>query len=128
MNVCKCRTRMHRSRMRTIRCNGRLGGGVCLGGVCQGEKRGVCQGGVCPGGVYTSTLWIELLIHACENISFIIESYLTVLCQVLLRAKLFLTNEYLYHQDSEHHNKRLTTQKGLRPSQHLLVLPSVQSA
>ena len=33
----------------------------------------------------------------------------------------------LQHQDSEHHNKWLTTQMGLRPSQHLLVLPSVQS-
>ena len=29
---------------------------------------------------------------------------------------------------SGHHNKWLTTQMGLRPSQHLLVLPSMQSA
>ena len=59
------------------------------------SAQGVSAQGVSAQGMYTSTLWIELLIHACENISFIIESYLTVLCQVLLRAKLFLTNEYL---------------------------------
>ena len=65
-------TRMHSSRMRTVRCSGRLLGGVCLGGVC---PRGFCllpggvssQEDVCPGGclpsvwgVYTSSpLWTD---------------------------------------------------------------------
>ena len=42
-------TRMHSSRMRTVRYSGRLRGGGCLpGGVCLG---GVCLGGGClPGG------------------------------------------------------------------------------
>ena len=49
------KTRMHSSRMRTVRCSSRLlGGGVSAwlvsaqGGVCLG---GVCLGGVCPGGL-----------------------------------------------------------------------------
>ena len=38
-------TRMHSSRMRTVLCSGRRGGGVCpgAGGIC------VCPGGVCLG-------------------------------------------------------------------------------
>ena len=42
-------TRMHSSRMRTVRCSGRpLRGGVCPGGVCLGGclPRGICLGGV----------------------------------------------------------------------------------
>ena len=39
-------TRMHSSSMRSVRCNGRQGGG-CL----PGEGRGVCPGGVSAGGV-----------------------------------------------------------------------------
>ena len=73
----QCQTRMHSSRMRTVRCNDRRGGvcpgvclprevSVCLGGVCQGDipactgqggvsqhaldRGSVCPGGVCPGG------------------------------------------------------------------------------
>ena len=45
------KTRMHSSRMRTICCSGRLGGGgVCLGVV---SAKGCLPGGggVCPGGV-----------------------------------------------------------------------------
>ena len=45
--------RMHSSRMRTVRCRGRLIGGVCLG-------------------VYTSPPpWTEFLTHACEKIAFL---------------------------------------------------------
>ena len=64
-------TRMHSSRMHTVRCSGHPGG-VCLGGVfaqgvvcqggvsakggyaCQGGvyQRVSAQGGVCPGGVH----------------------------------------------------------------------------
>ena len=58
-------TRMHSSRMRTIRCIGRLMGGNCLPGcVClrgclhrgclprvSALSWGICPGGVCPGGV-----------------------------------------------------------------------------
>ena len=49
-----CDTRMHSSKMRTVRCIGHLGGrclpgGVCFGGVCLG---GLPRGSVCPGGVY----------------------------------------------------------------------------
>ena len=53
-------TRMHSSRMCTIRSSGHLPGDVCLGdvypwvsalgGICTG---GVCLGGVCPEGVFT---------------------------------------------------------------------------
>ena len=50
----KSETRMHSSRMRTVRCSSRLlGGGVCLGGVClerwvsaQGEGVFAWEGGV----------------------------------------------------------------------------------
>ena len=38
--------------MPTIRCSGRLMGGVCPGGVvCLSARRGVCPGGCLPGGV-----------------------------------------------------------------------------
>ena len=47
---------MHSSRMRTVRCRGRLGGG---GGGGRGGG-GVCMGGCLPMGVYTSPqLWTE---------------------------------------------------------------------
>ena len=80
---------MHSSRMRTVRCSGRLGGDlprgvssrgcVCPGedGVCPGED-GVCPGedgvypgedGVCPGLVYTSPT-VDRITDACENITF----------------------------------------------------------
>ena len=42
---------MHSSRMRTVRCSGRLmGGGVFAQGVCVCPLGDVCPGGVCPGG------------------------------------------------------------------------------
>ena len=46
----KSQTRMHSSRMRTVRCSDRQGGGclpggVCLGGVCQGVLLGDLPGG-----------------------------------------------------------------------------------
>ena len=45
------KTRMHSSRMRTVRCSGRLPGGGCLHG---GVLPGVCLGGGClRKGVYT---------------------------------------------------------------------------
>ena len=52
-------TRVHSSRMRTVRCSGHLSGDVYPGGCLPGGvsargcvPRGVCaQGGVCPGGV-----------------------------------------------------------------------------
>ena len=56
---------MHSSRMRTVCCSGRLGGG--------GVQEGVCvSGGVCiPACNGADTpLWTELLTHACENSTF----------------------------------------------------------
>ena len=48
------KTRMHSSRMRTVRCSSRLrggGGGCLLGGVCLLGEVSACRGGVClPGG------------------------------------------------------------------------------
>ena len=44
-------TRMHSSRMRTVRCSSRMPGGVCLGGVHLPP-------------------WTEFLTHTCENITF----------------------------------------------------------
>ena len=66
---------MHSSRMRTVRCSGHLGVGVCLGGGVQGGVclEGVCLGGVkvgvCLGGVHLHP-WTEFLTHAFENITF----------------------------------------------------------
>ena len=60
---------MHSSRMRTVPCSGRRGGGVAARG-------GVCIQGVCPGrcllegGVSQHALWTEFLTHAYENITF----------------------------------------------------------
>ena len=46
------KTRMHSSRMRTVRCSGRLGGGgVLLGGSARGREVSVQRGAVCPKGV-----------------------------------------------------------------------------
>ena len=47
---------MHSSRMRTVRCSGRLGGGAVCVGVCLPRGGGVCPrdllgGGVSAGGV-----------------------------------------------------------------------------
>ena len=59
----KFSTRMYSSRMRTVRCSGRLdgGGGVCLR---------VCAGGcLLPRGVYTSSP-VDIITDACENITF----------------------------------------------------------
>ena len=69
--------------MRTVRCSGRLGGGMLAQGVpahggClprgQGvsgrgvlPRRGVCPAGVCPEGVYTSPRWHT---DTCKNITF----------------------------------------------------------
>ena len=44
-------TRIHSSRMRTVRCSGHRGGGVCP------EVGGVCPVGCLPGGVYPSMHW-----------------------------------------------------------------------
>ena len=49
---------MHSSRMRAVRCNGRVGGG------------GVCPGDMSAQGVFTTPLWTEFLTHADENITF----------------------------------------------------------
>ena len=52
-------TRMHSSRMRTVRCSGRLGEGGC-----------VCPGGVCPGGcVYTPPVDRQQT-DTCKSITF----------------------------------------------------------
>ena len=70
---------MHSSRIRTVRCSGRRGGG----GVCLGRWVSAQEGGVCPGrgclpragsdpvhaGIHPP-LWTEFLTHACENITF----------------------------------------------------------
>ena len=87
-------TRMHSSRMHNVHCISHLGGGgVCTG--CLSGGMSACQGGVCPvgclsayrgclpaGGVCPVTclpispcvhlllLCMELLTHACENITF----------------------------------------------------------
>ena len=45
-------TRMHSSRMRTIRCSGRLPGRGCLPRGCLPKGGGVCQGECMPGGVH----------------------------------------------------------------------------
>ena len=60
--------------MRTVRCSGRLGGDVCLGGCLRGgmSARGAsAKGGCLPGGVHLPHLLrTEFLTHACENITF----------------------------------------------------------
>ena len=75
------KTRMHSSRMRSVRWSDRLGGclpregvsawrGVCLGVVLSG---GCLPGGVCLGGVHhppPAPIWTEFLTHTCENITF----------------------------------------------------------
>ena len=54
---------MHSSRMRTVRCSGRLIKEGCL--PAQGG------GGCLPRVVYTSpSQWTEFLTHICENITF----------------------------------------------------------
>ena len=92
VNVSSFGTRMHSSRMRTVRCSGRRGkGGMCLPrGVCLGRggcvypgvsARGCLPGSVRPGGclpgggvcpsacwdTYRHSVWTEFLTHACEN-------------------------------------------------------------
>ena len=78
MDPISLKTRMHSSRMRTVRCSGRLGG--CLPGGClpmeclpQGSPQ---EGGVCPG-VYTP--WtqkqtppspVNRITDRCKNITF----------------------------------------------------------
>ena len=55
-------TRMHFSRMHTIRCSGRLWGeGVCLGGCL--PREGVCPGGVCE------TPPVNRITDRCKNIT-----------------------------------------------------------
>ena len=82
-NMLILKTRKQSSRIRIVRCSGRLGGvgegvcvcvsrGVCVSGEC------VCRGGVCPGvcvsqhpmGQTPPPLWTGFLTHACENITF----------------------------------------------------------
>ena len=67
------KTRMHSSRMRTVRCSGRLLG---QGGVCPGRVSawgGCLLGGGClPDGCTPPfPLWTKFLTHACENITFL---------------------------------------------------------
>ena len=78
--------------MRTVRCSGRLGGGLPEGGVCLGGGD-IClgEGGVYPLGTEADTPplppdpevdtprprgrhtppWTQFLTHACENITYI---------------------------------------------------------
>ena len=70
---------MQSSRMRTVRCSGRGGGGVCPGvclpgrvsahgGVCLGGGAPARGGGVCPNaGIHTFP--VNRITDACENIS-----------------------------------------------------------
>ena len=51
-------TRIHSSRMRTVRCSGRRGEGWCLS----------AKGDVCLGGLYTSPSYGQT--DTCENITF----------------------------------------------------------
>ena len=82
-------TRMHSSRMRTVRCSSRLLGvevgrlsarGVGLGRVCpegmSAQTVGVCpDGGQCLSqcmlGYTPPPPWTEFLTHTCENIAFL---------------------------------------------------------
>ena len=64
-NQNKTRTRMHSSRMRTVRCSDRRGWGVCPeGGVCQEVCIPACTEADTP------PPWTEFLTHVCENITF----------------------------------------------------------
>ena len=77
-------TRMHSSRMRTVRCSSHLGGlgvcacpGVCLPGGVSGQSGGVWLGGMsAQEGVsqhaigQTTPRGQNFLTHACENITF----------------------------------------------------------
>ena len=64
-------TRMHSSRMRTVHCSGRLGGGRCLPGGCL--PGGACLGDVCwgvsaqvgclPGGVHLPS--VDRILDTC---------------------------------------------------------------
>ena len=66
------KTRMHSSRMRTVRCSDHLGGGG--GGGVWGSAQGVSswgglpEGGVCPGGVHLPPPRGQT--DTCENITF----------------------------------------------------------
>ena len=59
-------TRMHSSRMLTVRWSSRLGGFAYM------SARGCLPGGVCTGECTPPSppLWKEFLTHACENITF----------------------------------------------------------
>ena len=60
---------MHFSRMRTVRCSGRLGGGVCLEGCLPGGVS--AQGGVAPNpDPEADTPPVDRMTDACENITF----------------------------------------------------------
>ena len=71
-------TRMHSSRMRTVRRSSRLAGG-CL-------PRGVSVGGVCT----PPPLWTAFLTHACENITFpqLRSRMVMKLCECTIRIKI----------------------------------------
>ena len=59
----KMLTRMHSSRLRTVRCSGRLWGGV--------SAREGCLGGCLPRGVVLYTYPpVDRMTDACENITF----------------------------------------------------------
>ena len=65
MKIAYLKTRIHSSRMRTVRCSGHLGG-VYLGGVGLGGVS--AWGGCLPGGVYTSPPCGQT--DTCKNITF----------------------------------------------------------
>ena len=65
---------MHFSRMRTVRCSGRLPG-ACLPrevSACPTAREGVClsKQGVSAQGEVPLPPWTELLTRTCENITF----------------------------------------------------------
>ena len=65
-------TRMHSSRMCTVRCSGRhLGGDVCQGGCL--NRRGVCPGGVSAWGVFAwgclPDIPLDRMTDTCKNIT-----------------------------------------------------------
>ena len=70
---------MHSGRMRTVRCSGHLGWGMCMpGGEGVMSVQGVSAWGVSARGGSVSEqamgqrppFWTEFLTHACENITF----------------------------------------------------------
>ena len=62
-------TRMHSSRMRTVRCSGRRGGGLpqCMLGYCLGVSApvhaGILTGGVCPNACWDTARGVSGPVH-----------------------------------------------------------------